>query len=227
MADPKDDVPRSHGQEWFSFYESLDQHVRDQLSRSSELLRQAMALPEVAEAEVRRVRAEMSELLAAERDGRRELLTQLQSDLAESLERVSMLALGVGVVIQELERLGQRVDAALSENTGDREPGTAPGAGPGQPGTARSPGGPGQRGEIGTESQFAHTERSAPEAQVTTPEVDRAQHTNRVPAADRNGHVNAVGADRRDSEPLAAHSQSDGRRLTRPHWLASSRDTSE
>jgi hypothetical protein len=110
----KDFLALSHGQEWVSFYESFDKLVQDNLSRSSDLLRRAMSLPEVADREVQQVRTEMEEKISAERATQRELLSALQQDLTGSHRQVSLLARGVGAVIGDLERLAQRVNDAIS-----------------------------------------------------------------------------------------------------------------
>lgn len=110
----KDFLALSHGQEWVTFYESFDKLVQDNLSRSSELLRRAMALPEVADREVQQIRTEMEEKLAAERARQREVLAALKEDLSGSHRQVSMLARSVGTVIGDLERLSHRVNDAIS-----------------------------------------------------------------------------------------------------------------
>jgi hypothetical protein len=109
----KDFLALSHGQEWVTFYESFDKLVQDNLSRSSELLRRAMALPEVADREVQQIRSEMEEKLANEKARQRAMLSSLQEDLSGSYRQVSMLARSVGSVIGDLERLSQRVNEAI------------------------------------------------------------------------------------------------------------------
>ena len=109
----KDFLALSHGQEWVTFYESFDKLVQDNLSRSSELLRRAMALPEVADREVQQIRSEMQEKLANEKARQRAMLSSLQEDLSGSYRQVSMLARSVGSVIGDLERLSQRVNEAI------------------------------------------------------------------------------------------------------------------
>ena len=110
----KDFLALSHGQEWVTFYESFDKLVQDNLSRSSELLRRAMALPEVADREVQQIRSEMEEKLASEKSRQRAMLSSLQEDLSGSYRQVSMLARSVGTVIGDLERLSQRVNEAIA-----------------------------------------------------------------------------------------------------------------
>src|SRR5829696_7124264 len=113
MQSQKDFLALSHGQEWVTFYESFDKLVQDNLSRSSELLRRAMALPEVADREVQQIRSEMQEKLANEKARQRAMLSSLQEDLSGSYRQVSMLARSVGSVIGDLERLSQRVSEAI------------------------------------------------------------------------------------------------------------------
>jgi hypothetical protein len=109
----KDFLALSDGQEWVTFYESFDKLVQDNLSRSSELLRRAMALPEVADREVQQIRAEMEEKLASEKARQKSMLSSLQEDLSGSYRQVSLLARSVGSVIGDLERLSQRVNEAI------------------------------------------------------------------------------------------------------------------
>jgi hypothetical protein len=121
----KDFLALSHGQEWVTFYESFDKLVQDNLSRSSELLRRAMALPEVADREVQQIRTEMEEKLANERSRQREVLSGLKEDLSGSYRQVSMLARSVGTVIGDLERLSQRVNEAIATFDTDPAPAAA------------------------------------------------------------------------------------------------------
>lgn len=121
----KDFLALSHGQEWVTFYESFDKLVQDNLSRSSELLRRAMALPEVADREVQQIRTEMEEKLANERARQREVLSGLKEDLSGSHRQVSMLARSVGTVIGDLERLSLRVNEAISAFDADAAPAVA------------------------------------------------------------------------------------------------------
>ncbi len=110
---PKEFIALTHGQEWVAFYESFDKLVQDHLQRSSELLRRAMALPEVADREVAQVRAEMEAKLAAERERSRELLAQLREELVASQRQVSLLSESVNNLIAELERLSARLGESL------------------------------------------------------------------------------------------------------------------
>lgn len=111
---PKDFIALSHGQEWVAFYESFDKLVQDNLARSSELLRRAMSLPEVADREVQQIRSEMEGKLAAERDKQKALLGVLQGEISGSHRQVANLARSVGAVMSDLERLNQRVTSALA-----------------------------------------------------------------------------------------------------------------
>ena len=96
-APAKDFLALTHGQEWVNFYESFDKLVQDHLSRSSELLRRAMSLPEVADREVAQVRAEMEGKLAAERERGHDLLSQLHGEISQSRDHISTLADSVNV----------------------------------------------------------------------------------------------------------------------------------
>ena len=109
----KDFLALTHGQEWVNFYESFDKLVQDHLSRSSELLRRAMSLPEVADREVAQVRAEMEGKLAAERERSRDLLAKLRDEITVSHGQVSKLADDVKGVVADLATLSARVSEAL------------------------------------------------------------------------------------------------------------------
>ncbi len=121
----KDFIALSHGKEWVSFYESFDKLVQDNLSRSSDLLRRAMSLPEVADREVQQIRTEMEAKLLAERNGQRELLESLKDELGGSQHLVSTLARSLGAVIGDLERLSQRVETAMLAIGDDSNTGAA------------------------------------------------------------------------------------------------------
>jgi len=110
----KDFLALSHGQEWVAFYESFDKLVQDNLARSSELLRRAMSLPEVADREVAQVRTELEGKLAAEKSRQKEMLSGLQTDLTGSYRQVSSLAQTVGVVIGDIERLSKRLNEMIA-----------------------------------------------------------------------------------------------------------------
>lgn len=110
----KDFLALTHGQEWVNFYESFDKLVQDHLSRSSELLRRAMSLPEVADREVAQVRAEMEGKLAAERERSHDLLAQLHTEISHSRDHVASLAATVNDVAAGLTSLSARVSTALT-----------------------------------------------------------------------------------------------------------------
>ncbi|MEA2523073.1 MAG: hypothetical protein QOF01_3257 [Thermomicrobiales bacterium] len=114
QAPAKDFLALTHGQEWVSFYESFDKLVQDHLSRSSELLRRAMSLPEVADREVAQVRAEMEGKLAAERERSHDVLTSLREEIAASHTHVATLAENVQGVASGLASLSSRVAEALA-----------------------------------------------------------------------------------------------------------------
>lgn len=114
QAPAKDFLALTHGQEWVNFYESFDKLVQDHLSRSSELLRRAMSLPEVADREVAQVRAEMEGKLAAERERSHSLLSQLRDEISASHSQVATLAESVHGVASDLSGLSARVSEALA-----------------------------------------------------------------------------------------------------------------
>jgi hypothetical protein len=113
-APAKDFLALTHGQEWVNFYESFDKLVQDHLARSSELLRRAMSLPEVADREVAQVRAEMEGKLAAERERSHDLLTELRDEISTSHTHVTALAEDVQHVAADLASLNSRVAEALA-----------------------------------------------------------------------------------------------------------------
>lgn len=114
QAPAKDFLALTHGQEWVNFYESFDKLVQDHLSRSSELLRRAMSLPEVADREVAQVRAEMEGKIAAERERSHTLLSQLRDEISASHTQVATLAESVQSVASDLSGLSARVSEALA-----------------------------------------------------------------------------------------------------------------
>jgi hypothetical protein len=112
-APAKEFVALTHGQEWVSFYESFDKLVQDHLSRSSELLRKAMSLPEVADREVAQVRQELETKLQGERSSHRNVLDQLRSEIDSSHSQVTTIAAGIRGVTSDLEALKLRVGDAI------------------------------------------------------------------------------------------------------------------
>ena len=111
---PKDFLALSHGHEWVDFYESFDKLVQDHLSRSSELLRKAMSLPEVADREVAQVRDDLESRLTTERAQNQATLTTLKQEITSSHQQAASLAQLVGWLMAQLDRLHGNVDAALT-----------------------------------------------------------------------------------------------------------------
>src|SRR3954470_13771968 len=111
---PKDFLALTHGHEWVNFYESFDKLVQDHLSRSSDLLRRAMSLPEVADREVAQVREEMEGKIVAERERNHNLLSSLRDEISSSHAKASALAGEVQNVAGDLATLGSLVAEALA-----------------------------------------------------------------------------------------------------------------
>jgi chromosome segregation ATPase len=115
MGEPqKDFLALTHGEEWVSFYESFDKLVQDNLSRSSDLLKKAMTLPEVADREVAKVKDELETRLSEERDRQRAVLTELRDEVASGQRQISALSRGMGGLLTDLERLSGRITSALA-----------------------------------------------------------------------------------------------------------------
>lgn len=115
MSEPhKDFLALTHGEEWVNFYESFDKLVQDNLARSSDLLKRAMTLPEVADREVAQIRTEHESVLAAEQNRQRAVLSDLRDEITGSHLQVSALAKGMFGVIADLERLSGRITSALA-----------------------------------------------------------------------------------------------------------------
>jgi len=111
---PKDFLALSHGHEWVDFYESFDKLVQDHLSRSSELLRKAMSLPEVADREVAQVRDDLESRLTTERAENQSTLTSLKQEITSSHQQAASLAQLVGSLMAQLDRLNGSVETALT-----------------------------------------------------------------------------------------------------------------
>lgn len=140
----KESPDPSHGEEWVSFYESFDKLVQDHLSRSSELLRRAMSLPEVADREVAQVRDALERRLAHERGQTSRLLTELRAQIGNSHRLASTLAMSIGSLTTDLHRLSQRIDEAIQSPAASAgrasEPHDTPaGEAPGPATTAETP----------------------------------------------------------------------------------------
>ena len=114
---PKDFLALSHGHEWVNFYESFDKLVQDHLSRSSELLRKAMSLPEVADREVAQIREDLESKIQAEREQHSATLNNLKAEIGKSHQQASALATLVTNLLGELETLSQSVENAITQST--------------------------------------------------------------------------------------------------------------
>jgi hypothetical protein len=112
---PKDFLALSHGHEWVNFYESFDKLVQDHLSRSSELLRKAMSLPEVADREVAQIRDDLETRINADREAHSATLTNLKAEIGKSHQQASALATLVSNLMGELDNLTASVDAAITQ----------------------------------------------------------------------------------------------------------------
>lgn len=119
---PKDFLALTHGEEWVNFYESFDKLVQDNLSRSSDLLKRAMTLPEVADREVARVKDEHQAKLVLEHNRQRAVLTDLRDEVANSQRQISTLTRSMGGLLADLERLSGRITSALGAVGVDSEP---------------------------------------------------------------------------------------------------------
>jgi hypothetical protein len=106
----RDFLALSHGQEWTSFYDSFDKLVQDNLARSSELLRHAMSLPEVADREVADVKQEMATKIAAERQQAKEAFLLVHKDLVTCQEQGEALQRSMTSWMADLARLGDKVN---------------------------------------------------------------------------------------------------------------------
>ena len=115
MGEPqKDFLALTHGEEWVNFYESFDKLVQDNLARSSDLLKRAMTLPEVADREVAKIKEELDAKLSDERNRQRAVLTDLRDEVASGQRQISALTRGMGGLLADLERLSGRITSALA-----------------------------------------------------------------------------------------------------------------
>ncbi len=119
---PKDFLALSHGHEWVNFYESFDKLVQDHLSRSSELLRRAMSLPEVADREVAQMRDGLEARLNSERERNHATLSVLQQEIGKSHQQASTLAMMMGSMMADLERLSKNVEVAIAQASAGEAP---------------------------------------------------------------------------------------------------------
>lgn len=118
---PKDFLALSHGHEWVNFYESFDMLVQDHLTRSSELLRKAMSLPEVADREIAQVRDDLEMQLKSERERNHATLSVLQDEIGKSRENVSVMAAMASGLLAELDNLASSVAGAIAQATATAE----------------------------------------------------------------------------------------------------------
>lgn len=129
MTEPhKDFLALTHGEEWVNFYESFDKLVQDNLSRSSDLLKKAMTLPEVADREVAKVKAEHETRLTDERNRQRATLTGLRDEVTTTHLQVSALTRNMASLMADLERLTGKITTAIAtiEAPAEARPQTAP-----------------------------------------------------------------------------------------------------
>jgi len=126
----KDFLALTHGQEWVTFYESFDLLVQDHLSRSSDLLRRAMSLPEVADREVAQVRDDLEGKLAAERERASAVLTDVKTQIVNSHRLASTLAMSIGSLMTDLHSLNMRVDEAIQASSQATQAAAPPAASP-------------------------------------------------------------------------------------------------
>jgi hypothetical protein len=210
----------NHGQAWVSFYESFDKLVQENLSRSSELLRKAMTLPEVADREVAQVRDELSNRIAQHRATSKSVLSLLHEQVLGTQSQVSNLAVALGQVTSELEAMGTRVTNALKALDLDEEP-----VKPGNPVSADY-----LSGLFSSAAPPASTEMVSAAAAVATPATPVIEESEPV-AAESTETAEPVTA---DAEPLAASEETEesGTEPTdlaerrRPHWLSVPRTAS-
>jgi hypothetical protein len=119
---PKDFLALSHGHEWVNFYESFDKLVQDHLSRSSELLRRAMSLPEVADREVAQMRDGLEARLNSERERNHATLSVLKQEIGKSHQQASTLAMMMSSMMTDLDRLSKNVEAAIAQASAGEAP---------------------------------------------------------------------------------------------------------
>jgi hypothetical protein len=219
---PKDFLALSHGHEWVNFYESFDKLVQDHLSRSSELLRKAMSLPEVADREVAQIRDDLEMQLKSERERNHATLSVLQDEIGKSRENVSVLAALASGLLAEFDNLSSSVNAAIAQATAAAE--AAPVDGfvdmPSGEGESKVSAGAGE-GDDPVEAEGAGTELSA-EADAAweqlAEEVDASSDSAEESEIDLNALAEAEQmGDGSDSGEDAVAADSGER--TRPHWL--------
>ncbi|MFL5760006.1 MAG: hypothetical protein ACJ789_09715 [Thermomicrobiales bacterium] len=136
----RDFLALSHGHEWANFYDSFDKLVQDNMARSSELLRHAMSLPEVADREVAEIKQEMADKLKAERAAAREAFVALQQAMLASQQQVENLAANLSSVVTEFGQLATKLADLVNTYSGDDEaPSAKPEAAVAEPLAAEEP----------------------------------------------------------------------------------------
>jgi hypothetical protein len=115
-------LAKEHGQAWASFYDSFDKLVQENLTRSSELLRRAMTIPEVADREIAQVRDELTNRIAQQRATSKSVLSLLSDQVSGARNQVTNLAVALSHVTVELESIGSRVADALKALDVEDEP---------------------------------------------------------------------------------------------------------
>jgi chromosome segregation ATPase len=207
---PKDFLALSHGHEWVNFYESFDKLVQDHLSASSELLRKAMALPEVADREVAEVRDVLEKQLEAEREHNKAALHTLKAEVSAHQEQVASLVLLANALAEHVSKLSRNLESAI-QTAAEHEARTEAAA-------AAVDSVTNERGE--TSSGMTGT--------LVSPEESSEEWSNLVSAAegesDEEIDLTALAAMEEESvpeeEPTAA---TNGSERVRPHWLSMAR----
>lgn len=203
---PKDFLALSHGHEWVNFYESFDKLVQDHLSRSSELLRKAMSLPEVADREVAQIRDDLETRLNSEREQNAQTLHALKQDIATSHKQVVTLAQMIGSLMTDFDRLGSSVDDAIARAEGMTSAPAAVEVEMPQDASADQAGQPADE-EISWSKLASEAEDQAESAE----EID----LNALAAAEEETN--------QDEPAVAAATDASGSDRVRPHWLSMAR----
>jgi hypothetical protein len=204
---PKDFLALSHGHEWVSFYESFDKLVQDHLSRSSELLRKAMSLPEVADREVAQIRDDLETRLTAERDHNTQTLHALKQDIATSHKQVVTLAQMIGSLMTDFDRLASSVDDAIAKTA---EMTTAPAA----------------AGDVEMAGEAPADQRDEPAAENPSwsePASLLDDDAESAEEIDLNALAAAEAETNHDHPAVAATPEPNGADRVRPHWLSMAR----
>jgi hypothetical protein len=205
---PKDFLALSHGHEWVNFYESFDKLVQDHLSRSSELLRKAMSLPEVADREVAQIRDDLEGQLQTEKTRAAETLNGLKSDITSTQQQASSIVRMTAMMIGDLDRLAARVESAIVDLGSS-------------PTDAVSTSAPTETTDAPDESMI-HAEAESDESQQDDDgaEID----LNALAAAEGDSGVSESGETEQGNpgtgELAAASGSGESGERSRPHWLS-------